>query len=333
MSQQICLKWNNHPSIINDFQTFLSTEALVDVTLTCDGKRLKAHKLVLSAGSALFQSLFLENPCKHPIIILQGIGYAELKTVIDFMYNGEVNITEDKLAAVIKCAETLRVKVLGDVMIDSDESANQPEKAPVNQPGNEFEIQSGAVAANNSRNQSENAPDDRQPHQPAARTDTFSNPHKSSEMNENEDDMSNVDHVIADPVVKDLSVDMDSNASDASTATMLFIPNNMVSPTKSQKESLPIKESADEVLMPVPFQSTNSPCSSQEGLPIEENIETSTMPLSSHSINSSYSLQEEQLIEESMREAIVVIEDFENIPISMVERLLTDDVSIHYVVI
>lgn len=116
MSQQFCLKWNNHTTnMLQVFENLLSTEALVDVTLACDGLSLKAHKMVLSACSPFFQSLFLENPCKHPIVIMKDMRYCDLKAIIDFMYRGEVNVSHDQLSALLKTAETLKVKGLAEV--------------------------------------------------------------------------------------------------------------------------------------------------------------------------------------------------------------------------
>lgn len=97
------------------FENLLTTEALVDVTLACDGLSLKAHKMVLSACSPFFQSLFLENPCKHPIVIMKDMRYCDLKAIIDFMYRGEVNVSHDQLSALLKTAETLKVKGLAEV--------------------------------------------------------------------------------------------------------------------------------------------------------------------------------------------------------------------------
>ena len=48
------------------------SESLVDVTLSCEGQSLKAHKLVLSACSPYFKALFQEHVENHPIVILKG---------------------------------------------------------------------------------------------------------------------------------------------------------------------------------------------------------------------------------------------------------------------
>ncbi|XP_075228928.1 uncharacterized protein LOC142328784 isoform X1 [Lycorma delicatula] len=114
--QQFCLRWNNHqPNFISVFSSLLNSESLVDVTLAAEGKHIQAHKIVLSACSTYFQSLFTLNPCKHPIVILKDIKYSDLKTMVDFMYCGEVNVSQEQLPAVLKTAETLKVKGLAEM--------------------------------------------------------------------------------------------------------------------------------------------------------------------------------------------------------------------------
>ncbi|XP_076338600.1 uncharacterized protein LOC143240284 isoform X4 [Tachypleus tridentatus] len=115
-TQQFCLKWNNHHSnMLSVFEQLLSNEALVDVTLACEGVSIKAHKVVLSACSPFFQTLFVDNPCKHPIVIMKDMRYVDLKAIIDFIYHGEVNVSQDQLSALLKTAETLKVKGLAEV--------------------------------------------------------------------------------------------------------------------------------------------------------------------------------------------------------------------------
>ncbi|CAN7994853.1 unnamed protein product, partial [Ixodes pacificus] len=119
-SQQFCLKWNNHQSnMLVVFEQLLSNDALVDVTLACEGHSLKAHKMVLSACSPFFQALFVENPCKHPIVILKDMRYMDLKAIVEFMYKGEVNVSQVQLSALLKTAETLKVKGLAEVTGDN----------------------------------------------------------------------------------------------------------------------------------------------------------------------------------------------------------------------
>lgn len=146
MTREICLNWNNHASVFNSFKNFLSKEEMVDVTLACEGKSLKAHKLILSACSPFFQSLLSENPCKHPIVILTHVKYKELQAVIDFMYDGEINVREEHLTSLIKVAEALKVKVLGDVTIAAHENEFHV--------GDESEYHAGDESESNSSDES-----------------------------------------------------------------------------------------------------------------------------------------------------------------------------------
>lgn len=58
-SQQFSLRWNNYLKHITcAFDTLRTDEDLVDVTLSCEGKRIRAHKMLLSACSTYFRDLF-----------------------------------------------------------------------------------------------------------------------------------------------------------------------------------------------------------------------------------------------------------------------------------
>lgn len=115
-SRQFCLKWHNHQlNLLTGFNQLLQNGSFVDVTLACDGLTIKAHKVVLSACSPYFTSIFMDNPCQHPVVILKDIHYDEMKALIDFMYKGEINILEEQIPALLKTAEALRVKGLADV--------------------------------------------------------------------------------------------------------------------------------------------------------------------------------------------------------------------------
>lgn len=116
-SEHFCLRWNNHQSnLLGVFSQLLQDESLVDVTLACaEGHSIRAHKVVLSACSSYFQTLFVDHPNRHPIVILKDVCFAELRTLVEFMYKGEVSVESCQLSALLKTAESLKVKGLAEM--------------------------------------------------------------------------------------------------------------------------------------------------------------------------------------------------------------------------
>ncbi|XP_055714547.1 broad-complex core protein isoforms 1/2/3/4/5 isoform X1 [Phlebotomus papatasi] len=113
-SQQFCIRWNSHlGSLGAAFPQMLAGQRFVDVTLACEGHQVHCHRLVLAACSSYFEALLGENPCKHPIIILpRDIKLWEIQALVDFMYKGEVNVSQAGLGDLIKCAEMLQIRGL-----------------------------------------------------------------------------------------------------------------------------------------------------------------------------------------------------------------------------
>ena len=119
--QQYCLRWNNHQhNLLSVFEDLLNHEAFVDVTIACDGLNLKAHKMVLSACSPYFQSMFYNTPDKHPVVFLKDVRYDEMKALLEFMYRGEVSVDQENLSSLLKVAEGLKIKGLAESTQGSD---------------------------------------------------------------------------------------------------------------------------------------------------------------------------------------------------------------------
>lgn len=58
------------------------------------------------------QVLLSQHHEKHPILILKDIKFQELKAMLDYMYRGEVNISQEQLCTFLKAAESLQIKGL-----------------------------------------------------------------------------------------------------------------------------------------------------------------------------------------------------------------------------
>jgi hypothetical protein len=112
-SEQFSLCWDNfHKNMSSGMNSLLENEDLVDVTLAVEGKYLKAHKMVLSVCSPYFRELFKMNPCKHPIVFMKDVSYIAMSDLLQFMYQGEVQVSQENLTTFIKTAEALQIKGL-----------------------------------------------------------------------------------------------------------------------------------------------------------------------------------------------------------------------------
>ncbi|XP_072948440.1 uncharacterized protein [Epargyreus clarus] len=111
--QQFCVRWNSyHTNLQSVFPRLLLTEQFADVTLACESRQLRCHKLVLSACSAYLERLLLQNPCKHPIVLMRDMRFSEMQALVDFMYKGEVNVTQEELPSLLRSAEALQIRGL-----------------------------------------------------------------------------------------------------------------------------------------------------------------------------------------------------------------------------
>lgn len=130
-TQHFCLRWNNYQSSITSaFENLRDDEDFVDVTLACDGRSLKAHRVVLSACSPYFRELLKSTPCKHPVIVLQDVAFTDLHALVEFIYHGEVNVHQRSLSSFLKTAEVLRVSGLTQQQAEETHNLAQVQPLP-----------------------------------------------------------------------------------------------------------------------------------------------------------------------------------------------------------
>ncbi|XP_050438821.1 zinc finger protein chinmo [Adelges cooleyi] len=112
--QQFCLKWNSFSNnLVTAFDSLFKSESLTDVSLFCEGKTFKAHKLILAACSKHFQDIFEATPLGTSlIVILDGTSSTNMESLLEFMYRGEVQISQERLSSFLKTADHLQVKGL-----------------------------------------------------------------------------------------------------------------------------------------------------------------------------------------------------------------------------
>ncbi|KAF6201419.1 hypothetical protein GE061_005867 [Apolygus lucorum] len=120
-AQQYCLRWKYHHSNLQVmFAQLLERESFCDVTLACEGKTLRAHKMMLSACSTYFDTIFSKHEEKDPIVILKDVKFDDIKALVEFMYKGEINVENSQLNTLLQTAEELRIKGLAAVSWQSE---------------------------------------------------------------------------------------------------------------------------------------------------------------------------------------------------------------------
>merc|ERR1712004_388184 len=135
-SEKFCLRWNDFESNISvAFRELREEKDFFDVTLACDDSQVQAHKVILSACSPFFRNILRRNPHQHPLLYLKGVKYKELLSLLDFMYQGEVNVAQEELNSFLSVAEDLRVKGLtqnnsGTSSSNTDHSFKQRAPSP-----------------------------------------------------------------------------------------------------------------------------------------------------------------------------------------------------------
>ena len=125
-SEKFCLKWN-------DFQKNVSTsfkdirEEFCDVTLVGEGnQKILAHKVILAASSNFFRDILKANQHPHPLLYMKGVKGIHMASVVEFMYNGEVNIFQEDLDDFLTVAEDLQLKGLQANKTENKEQQSDP---------------------------------------------------------------------------------------------------------------------------------------------------------------------------------------------------------------
>ena len=108
---QYCLKWGDFQANVSKSISSLRMEKdFFDVTLVSDDEQhISAHKVVLSASSEFFKNILKKSIHSSPMIFLSGVGSSELNSIMDYIYQGEVQLYQDDLDQFLAAAEKLKV--------------------------------------------------------------------------------------------------------------------------------------------------------------------------------------------------------------------------------
>ena len=144
-------------NVSKSFTKLRRDSKLNDVTLvTSDMKQVSAHRLVLSACSEFFKTVFENNYTNHnPLIILENISYEEINLILDYIYDGEINVFQDHLDRFLEIAKKFKLNGLDtediyfkdslnkqgiDDNVENDAKENLVDQTKIQRSGNERSI-------------------------------------------------------------------------------------------------------------------------------------------------------------------------------------------------
>ena len=128
MTEKFSLKWNDFQSNVSkSFGALRNENYLHDVTLVGDDHhQISAHRVVLSACSEYFKSIFKNSnyPMQHPVLCLSGIISSDFNNILDYIYNGQIQIYQDDLDRFLDIAQRLKL----DGLMASEDNRKEEEK-------------------------------------------------------------------------------------------------------------------------------------------------------------------------------------------------------------
>ena len=121
------LSWNLYSDHLREMlQEMLVENCFTDVTLVCDDKKqIEAHRNILSACSPVIKDMLLteKSSKNHPVIYLRGIQSPEVEAILQFIYQGQATLHEEKMIEFLLVARNLEIKELSkDAAVDNIES-------------------------------------------------------------------------------------------------------------------------------------------------------------------------------------------------------------------
>ncbi|XP_012279259.1 uncharacterized protein LOC105699101 [Orussus abietinus] len=110
INESYCFKWADYQNHLSGVvRQLLEEDCMVDVTLSADGERIHAHRIVLCACSTLFQEVLSQATEDHPTIIISDISARDIRSIVEFTYHGEVRIPVENIGNLLDAAHSLKI--------------------------------------------------------------------------------------------------------------------------------------------------------------------------------------------------------------------------------
>ena len=125
-SEKFCLKWNDFQICASQaFHSFRTEKDFFDVTLVSEDQiQFESHKVVLSASSNFFKNILRKHSHNHPLLYLHGVQSESLQLILNYIYQGEVQIYQEQLDQFLAVASDLQIMGLQQSIINENKNKN-----------------------------------------------------------------------------------------------------------------------------------------------------------------------------------------------------------------
>ncbi|XP_033124819.1 kelch-like protein 28 [Anneissia japonica] len=101
-------------SLLKSMAELRQAGELLDITLKVSGRKVRAHRIVLASGSPYFKAMLTGSLCEREKeeIELKGIDDGILRTLVEFLYSGNISVTEANVQNLLPAANLLQIKAV-----------------------------------------------------------------------------------------------------------------------------------------------------------------------------------------------------------------------------
>ncbi|KAM3930750.1 zinc finger and BTB domain-containing protein 24 isoform 2-T2 [Leptodactylus fuscus] len=132
---QITINSSNHSGVVlSSLEEQRRKNFLCDITLIVETVQFRAHKALLAAASEYFSMMFAdEGSIGQSIYVIEGIVAEVFEKLLQFIYTGNVHVTEKTLKQIVATAQVLKVdnlvKAYADYLDQLRREADEAEEA------------------------------------------------------------------------------------------------------------------------------------------------------------------------------------------------------------
>ncbi len=106
-----CVDSAYQSQVWRDMGKLFQQETLSDVMLMAEGKSIPCHKFLLAAASKYFYNKLIvaTDAVNHNLVEIDDITFQTLKTIVSYIYTGNINITLENAGDVISACKVLKL--------------------------------------------------------------------------------------------------------------------------------------------------------------------------------------------------------------------------------